>query len=187
MLVGLFYLQMSEKWRDLRTLRLKGCGVAIATTCVLWGMVHISHIADEVRFGEPLPSGWEHSSSFYWYRYLTKTETLEMHFTLTSHRTENFCWSFWWKVHLHILFLSEVMMWSLHWSLERNTLRAAHWDAEDNKISRLQCKLHIITSLRNKIWRWTFHQNDQQKFSVLWDVRVKCISKVSVLVRYLYQ
>ena len=46
-------------------LRLNGCGVSIPTTCVLWDMVHILHVADEMRFGEPLPSGWEHSSSVY--------------------------------------------------------------------------------------------------------------------------
>ena len=34
-------------------------------TCVLRGMVHILHAADEARFGEPLPSGWEHSSFSY--------------------------------------------------------------------------------------------------------------------------
>ena len=44
---------------------LNGCGVSISTTCVLWDMVHILHVADEMRFGEPLPSGWEHSSSVY--------------------------------------------------------------------------------------------------------------------------
>jgi hypothetical protein len=27
-----------------------------------YNMVHILHIADEMRFGEPLPSGWKHSS-----------------------------------------------------------------------------------------------------------------------------
>ena len=49
-----------------RVLRLKGCCIAIVTTCVLWGMVHIYlHAADEVRFGEPLPSGWEHTSFIY--------------------------------------------------------------------------------------------------------------------------
>ena len=46
-----------------RVLRLKGCCRAIVTTCVLWGMVHILHAADDVRFGESLPSGWEQSSS----------------------------------------------------------------------------------------------------------------------------
>ena len=64
-LAGLFYLKMNENWRDLRALRVKGCGLAIATTCVLWDMVNILHIAGEMRFGEPLPSGWEHSSSVY--------------------------------------------------------------------------------------------------------------------------
>ena len=60
-LAGLFYLQVSEKWRDLMVLRLKGYCISVATTCILWGMVHILHVADEMRFGEPLPSGWEHS------------------------------------------------------------------------------------------------------------------------------
>ena len=48
-----------------RVLRLKECRIAIVTTCVLWGMVHILHAADEVRFGEPLPSGWEYTSFIY--------------------------------------------------------------------------------------------------------------------------
>ena len=49
-----------------RVLRLKRCRIAIPTTCVLWRMVHILHAADEARFGEPLPSGWEHSNFSYW-------------------------------------------------------------------------------------------------------------------------
>ena len=57
--------QVSEKWSYLGALRLHGCGVSIPTTCVLWDMVHILHVADEMRFGEPLPSGWEYSSSVY--------------------------------------------------------------------------------------------------------------------------
>ena len=57
-LAGLFYLQVSEKWRDLMVLRLKGYCISVATTCILWVMVHV---ADEMRFGEPLPSGWERS------------------------------------------------------------------------------------------------------------------------------
>ena len=36
--------------------------IAIATACVLWRMVHILHAAGEFRFGQPLSSGWEHSS-----------------------------------------------------------------------------------------------------------------------------
>ena len=44
-----------------RVLRLKGCCAAIVPSCILWGMVHILHVADEAGFGEPLPSGWEHS------------------------------------------------------------------------------------------------------------------------------
>ena len=59
-LAGLFYLQVR---RDLMVLRLKGYSISVATTCILWVMVHVLHVADEMRFGEPLPSGWEHSSS----------------------------------------------------------------------------------------------------------------------------
>ena len=48
-----------------RVLRLKWCCIAIPTTCVLWGMVHILQAANDERFGEPLPSGWEHSNFIY--------------------------------------------------------------------------------------------------------------------------
>ena len=48
-----------------RVLRLKGCCIVIPTTRVLWGMVHILHAANDERFGEPLPSGWEHCSFLY--------------------------------------------------------------------------------------------------------------------------
>ena len=34
--------------------------MAIPTTRVLWDMVHILHAANDEKFGEPLPSGWEH-------------------------------------------------------------------------------------------------------------------------------
>ena len=56
---------ISEKLRDLGALRLNGCGLAIPTTFVLWDMVHTMHVVDEMKFSEPLPSGWEHSSSVY--------------------------------------------------------------------------------------------------------------------------
>ena len=46
-------------------LQLNGCGLAIPTTCDLWDMVHTLHVVDEMRFSEPLPSGWKHSSSVY--------------------------------------------------------------------------------------------------------------------------
>ena len=62
---GRAVLSVGEKWRDLGALWLNGCGVSIPTTCILWDMVHILHVADEMRFSEPLPSGWEHSSSVY--------------------------------------------------------------------------------------------------------------------------
>ena len=42
-----------------------GVALAIPTTCVLLDMVHTLHVVDEMRFSEPLPSGWEHSSSVY--------------------------------------------------------------------------------------------------------------------------
>ena len=48
-----------------RVLRLKGFCIAIPTTCVLWGMVHILHAANDERFSEPLPSGWEHCNFIY--------------------------------------------------------------------------------------------------------------------------
>ena len=48
-----------------RVLHLKGCCMAIPTTRVLWGMVHILHAANDEKFGEPLPSGWEHCSFIY--------------------------------------------------------------------------------------------------------------------------
>ena len=44
-----------------RVLRLKGCCAAIVPSCILWGKVHVLRAADEAGFGEPLPSGWEHS------------------------------------------------------------------------------------------------------------------------------
>ena len=50
---------MAKSEGNSRVLQLKGCCVAIVTTCVLWGMVHVLHAADEVGFGEHLPSGWE--------------------------------------------------------------------------------------------------------------------------------
>ena len=48
-----------------RVLRLKGFCIAIPTTCVLRGMVHILHAANDERFGEPLPFGWEHCNFIY--------------------------------------------------------------------------------------------------------------------------
>ena len=51
-----------------RVLRLRGCCIAIPNTTrvlCMWGMVHILHAANDERFGEPLPSGWEHCSFLY--------------------------------------------------------------------------------------------------------------------------
>ena len=55
-----------------------------------------------------------------------------------------------------------------------------------NRISWLQCILLVITSLRNRIWRWNFHQSNQRKFLTLKGVTTCCIHKVSILVGHGY-
>ena len=56
---------MENSEESSRVLRLKECYIVIVTTCILWGMVHILHAADEATFSDPLPSGWEHASFSY--------------------------------------------------------------------------------------------------------------------------
>ena len=90
-----------------------------------------------------------------------------MHVVHTSSGTNNFCWSFRWRFHLHILFLSEVMTVSLHWSLEILLRKFQYkiWHHEPSVCLQLwlivEVTTFVVTFVWNKILKWNFHQHNQ--------------------------